>query len=147
MSGALAMSRSCPTASATPGADEDSRTCKVTSAAAGAVPLPSSPARIIEMGRCASVVATASAAGPLKRTRSFEFLWPLLTIDALRERAGDLLLGSAGGQTAAEDGVERVDARSAVGGMRRWPKHEEPVGVRHRPEHRLALLVSHRGSR
>ena len=72
--------------------------------------------------------ATASAAGPLRRTRSCVLgLCPLLAIDALRERADDLPACTAGGEAAAEDRVEGLDARPAVARARGRPQRKEPL--------------------
>src|SRR5215813_11287226 len=134
-------SRAC---GSSPWAEEDSSTWSATSAD---VCVSASPVgRTSEIaGWCWSIVATPSAAGPLSRTRRPLIpLWPLLSICAPCEAAGDLRLRVAVVREAAsEERMERLDARLAVPRARGRPQDEVPGRVLERPEHRLALLVGH----
>src|SRR6185437_13822493 len=82
-------------------------------------------------GWCSSIAATLSAAGPLIRTRSaLTLLWPLLSIDALREAAGNVdLRRVVRREAAAEEGVQGLQARLAVARGRGRPQNQVPARV------------------
>src|SRR5512132_2209205 len=134
-------SRAC---GSSPWTEEDSSTWSATSAD---VCVSASPVgRTSEIaGWCASIVATPSAAGPLSSTRRPLIpLWPLLSICAPSEAAGDLRLRVVVVREAAsEERMERLNARLAVPRARGRAQDEVPGRVLQRPEHRLALLVGH----
>ena len=94
-------------------------------------------------GSCSSVAATPLAAGPLSRTRSAVAGGRYGPSTASGKSPMICVGGVARGQSAAEERVQRLEARRAVARGRGRPQREEPGAHLHRPAHRLRLAVGH----